>query len=334
MQETIIQKFKRLNADIVRDIDPNASFFKRFRITLDFLWEKLVYKIELIDYIQYRFYYKKRAERNTFVTFGKLLEIMRVCNEESYRHVFDDKTVFNKVFKDYIGREHIALAKATDDEIAKFLARHDKIITKIPEEMFGHGLRIYESAELLNDKKLIQNLKANNVLAEEILEQNQEFAEFNQSSVNSVRVVTLLTANNEVKIMAAVLRVGRAGKMADNFHHQGIAAQIDPDTGIVATMGMDRRWNRYVVHPDSKKPIVGFKIPQWDKIISLAKEAALVCPQIRYIGWDITIKSNNDLVIIEGNSGADPDVTQIQDQIGKWPLFKPYLDEIRSLERK
>lgn len=93
---------------------------------------------------------------------------------------------------------------------------------------------------------------------------------------------------------------------------------------------MDRKWNRYTVHPDSRKTIAGFQIPKWTNIVDTVKNAARVHPEVRYVGWDVTIKSSGEIVLIEGNPGADPDVTQIEDQIGKWPLYEPLLREIEK----
>ena len=52
-------------------------------------------------------------------------------------------------------------------------------------------------------------------------------ARFNKSSVNTLRVTTLVCADGSVKVVTAVFRVGRQGKVADNFHHYGLAALID-----------------------------------------------------------------------------------------------------------
>ena len=60
MKESILQKIRRLSLDINEKILPGASFLERIRIMYDFLWEKIWYDVELIDYVQYRFYYKKR----------------------------------------------------------------------------------------------------------------------------------------------------------------------------------------------------------------------------------------------------------------------------------
>ena len=78
---------------------------------------------------------------------------------------------------------------------------------------------------------------------------------------------------------------------------------------------------------------MGFKVPQWDNIVDTVKKAAIVHPEVRYVGWDVTIKEDGTIVLIEGNPGADPDVTQIEDQIGKWPLYKPLLGQIKNQQK-
>ena len=59
MKESILQKFIRLFRDIDKEILPNANVLERIYIVFDFLWEKIKYNIELIDYVQYRFYFKR-----------------------------------------------------------------------------------------------------------------------------------------------------------------------------------------------------------------------------------------------------------------------------------
>lgn len=202
------------------------------------------------------------------------------------------------------------------------------------KERFVLGKRTFRSQKskhfVLRIIRFYDTCKKNKILLEEVLEQDCELAAFNNTAVNTIRVVTLICADDSVRIMAAVLRLSRKGKFADNFHHDGIASLIDVETGIVNTTGVDRKWNRYTIHPDSRKPIVGFQIPRWFEVVDMVKKAARVHPEVRYVGWDVTIKSSGEIVLIEGNPGADPDVTQIEDQVGKWPLYEPLLFEIES----
>lgn len=333
MKESILQKFIRLFRDINNEVLPGANVLEQIRIVFDFLWEKAIYDVELIDYVQYRFYRKKRIERNQFITHGRLLKIIKICNDPRSRPFFDQKPLFNQEFKDYLGRDWLNTKDCCKETFISFCKRNSKLFCKSPDGMFGKGIDIVHSVDISDWDLFYDTCKRNKFLLEEVLDQDDELAAFNRSAVNTLRVVTLVCADDSVRIMAAVLRLSRKGRFADNFHHEGIASLVDIETGIVNTVGIDRKWNRYTVHPDSKKPIVGFQIPKWEEIIDTVKKAARVHPEVRYVGWDVTIKSSGEIVLIEGNPGADPDVTQIEDQIGKWPLYEPLLLEIENIRR-
>lgn len=334
LDETLLDKFKRLFKDIEKDILPEASLIEKVMISMDFLYEKTINDIELIDYVQYNFYGKKRSERKKFITHGKLLKIIKICNNPKFREIFDNKIFFNKDFNDLLGRKWIDASTADSTVIHNFLAPLSEVFIKQPDGMFGKGIDKIPLAECKDIEALIKSFQDNHLLLEEVIKQHPSFEEFNDTSVNSMRIVTLVKANNEVEVMAAVLRLGRKGKVADNFHHFGLAALIDIETGIVYSEGVDREWRRYVLHPDSKKTIVGFQIPFWDNVIQTVKNAAKIHPEVRYVGWDITIQSDGRIALIEGNPGADPDVTQIQDQVGKWPKFEKEIEKIENLKEE
>ena len=116
MKESILQKFIRLFRDIDKEILPNANVLERIYIVFDFLWEKIKYNIELIDYVQYRFYFKRRIERDQFITHGKLLKIIKICNDPKSRIFFDQKPLFNQEFKDYLGRDWLDTKVCSKEE--------------------------------------------------------------------------------------------------------------------------------------------------------------------------------------------------------------------------
>lgn len=326
MRESILDKYSRLFSDAEKHIKPNMNIFEKIKLAFDFTFEKLFYDIELIDYIQYNFYHKKNIERRKFMTHGELVKTIKKANNPELRKHFDDKALFNRDFEKYLGRSWLDSKRASSQEIRSFFEKHDIVFAKDPKGMFGKGIEVFEKGNFELSERLIENLQSKGYLLEDKLTQHSEMRGFNQSSVNSFRLVTFNTLNEGIKVMAAVMRLGRAGKHADNFHHDGIAALVDVETGIVYTRGVDNQYNRYVVHPDSKKQIVGFKVPLWEEIKELVKEAALVHPTVRYVGWDVVITEDNRLVLLEGNPGADPDITQIPDQIGKWHLYKDYIE--------
>src|SRR5699024_7828925 len=128
----------------------------------------------------------------------------------------------------------------------KFIKRHTEFIVKPPEGSHGKGIRFIQSREIKNVEVLFEKMQKEKVLLEEKIIQHEKLSEFNPTSVNTLRVVTLLLPNDKVRVMTANLRMGNGPKYADNFHHDGIASLIDIETGIVVTGGIDRDFRRYI----------------------------------------------------------------------------------------
>ena len=69
----------------------------------------------------------------------------------------------------------------------------------------------------------------------------------------------------------------------------------------------------------------GFEIPKFKEMIEVCKKAALRVPEVKVIGWDVTVSENGDIVLFEGNPGSGVASMQIADGIGKKDLFYQYL---------
>ena len=330
-KENLFGKIKRFNKDIDKHVPGKVSSLKKLGMFIDFTYEYVHNDVYLQDYIQYEFYNKKRRERKRYVVHGKLLEMMRICNNPANRPNFDKKPLFNKAFAEFIHRDWLNAEDATEEEFRQFIKDKECFFVKQPDGMFGLGVQKIYVKDITDVSATFKEYKKNKYLCEELLTQCKEMAEFNDTSINTLRVVTLITADDEVKVMGGLLRVGRKGRIADNFHHQGIASFIDPVNGIVCTAGIDKTNTRRVIHPDSKKQLVGFKIPMWDEIVDTVTKAAKVFPDMRYIGWDVVITEDYKVALIEGNPGADPDAEQITTREGRWPYYYKYLKDIKKL---
>src|SRR5699024_12306421 len=106
--------------------------------------------------------------------------------------------------------------------------------------------------------------------------QHEELAKFNPSSVNTLRIVTLLDKDGTVRVMTANFRIGNGEKFADNFHHNGIASLLDVETGLVITSGIDMNMNRYYIHQYNGEQIIDYQIYTWDKVVQICKKDVLV----------------------------------------------------------
>lgn len=309
----------------------SVSWHEKIALMTDVMCERLIFGTEIQDYFQYEFYNLKSRERRKYMTFTKLRYTMSVCNDRSKKDIFDNKALFNETFKDYLNRDWLDVTAASYEEFDGFIKKHEGFFAKAKSGMFGKNAGKYNRDSYNTDNaslKLYKQLKANGCIIEQLIEQHPSLEKMNKSSVNTLRIVTLICSDGNPRIMAGVLRVGRKGKSADNFHHFGLAATIDVNTGIVESSAIDRNFKRYILHPDSNEKIIGFQIPSWEKVADLVVSAARVVPEVRYVGWDVAIDYRGNVQLIEGNYGADPDVTQMPCRTGKWPAYKKEIDKI------
>lgn len=334
-KESFVEKIKRFDQTITKetkaDLPSNLSGFGKLGLLLDFVKEYIFHGVHLLDYIQYGFYWKKPRDRKRYVVHGKLLEMMRICNNPEHRYIFDQKPEFDKTFGAFLQRDFLNMPDATEDDFQKFISNKTHFFVKQPDGMFGTGVAKVYVKDIVDISTTFREYKEKKYLLEETLTQCKEMEEFNDTSINTLRIVTIRRADGKAEVVGGLVRVGRKGRIADNFHHMGIAAFLDP-CGIVSATGIDKDYERHIVHPDSGKKIVGFQVPIWDQVVDTVCKAAQVVPDIRYIGWDVVITQDYKVALVEGNPGADPDAEQMSSRQGRWPLYWSYLKDIKALK--
>ena len=266
------------------------------------------------DYFRYEFFRKSNYERNKFITFRRSKKIIRENNNPEYAHVFNDKREFNSVFHGFIGRAWIDLSTSSNNEFEIFVRRYKQVLMKPVGGSQGRGIFLLTEENL--PKLRLEDYR--NYVAEEIVQQHSSMADLGGSSVNTIRV---LTFGDE--IVSCALKVGGEGVIVDNFNTRtkGLLFHLDRQYGVIDLPGVDIDLNRMIIHPQTKKLIVGFQIPNWDKVLALVKSATSVTPEVRYIGWDVAVREN-DAVIIEGNYDPGHDVVQMNSQIGLYSEIK------------
>ena len=176
----------------------------------------------------------------------------------------------------------------------------------------------------------------NLILVEEVVIQCEEMNKLYPYAINTVRIITVHKYDGEVLVVAAYQRIGNHGYIVDNYNGGGMVVPINEKTGIIEYPAVDKRKQIYYKHPMTDTPIVGFKVPKFSSAVNLAKKAAKVIDEIRYVGWDIAITDNGP-VIIEGNEYPGHDIYQLPvhrtNNIGVLPKFEESLGKIESLKR-
>ena len=86
------------------------------------------------DYVIFEFWNLDAKQRDTYLTRFRSKKLMMFMNDHSYAHIFNNKNEFNKVFKDFIGRECLDLETATDEEIKD---AYRKLAKKYHPDQYG-----------------------------------------------------------------------------------------------------------------------------------------------------------------------------------------------------
>lgn len=266
-------------------------------------WKHLVTYAEYM--YSYEFWRLNEEERNEFISTAEMQAIYRKLGSNEVRRVFHDKVAFLQEFHSYIHREWALARELSLEQFKAMVERHD-CIAKPVDGTRGNGISKICANEVTNWEALYAECVENNILLEERIQACDEIAEFHPSSLNTIRVVTISGADKCV-VLGALLRMGAHGSIIDNTHAGGVYAPITVETGTIDVDAIDSKNYRYANHPDTGKPIKGFKIPYWNQIIDTCKKASQTIPNIHFAGWDICVTKSGQIEIIEGNHAPDFD---------------------------
>ena len=287
------------------------------------------YNAGYMDYKIAEMYRLNDAQRRTVITRGISNDIVRRMNDKAYWHFFDDKTEFNTTFAQWVQRDWIKTDEGlTEAALSAFLKDKEQAIYKPLEGSSGQGIVKYQQADWEHLPLFMEQLnEAGPGILEEVVIQHPEMAKMCPTSVNTVRIATLLGDKQE-GIVYAFLRIGN-GRVMDNVDCGGMAARVDLASGRLLTVGADKQGNTFEKHPMTGTPIIGFQVPYFEEAKEMCLKAMRVVPQVRFVAWDVAITADGPR-FIEGNSFPSHAVPQFAahypDGIGILPEFKKFID--------
>ncbi|MDO4369288.1 MAG: sugar-transfer associated ATP-grasp domain-containing protein [bacterium] len=303
-------------------------------IKLDILKAQVNSGCNVHEYYIYNFYKMPFDEQKKYITseiWRKLY--IRYCDYADTWKYFKQKPLFNEKFKKYVKRDWLSVGDMNFNDFSKFIKNKNMLIYKPLDTACGIGIKKYNiTKNKLQNRSLYFKLKHyKDGVIEEIIKQHKDMAKLNPSTINTVRVQTIVT-NNKVNFLNATVRMGASSKSTtDNFSSGGIMANVDLKTGKIMGNASSKFGGIIKEHPESHVKFNGFQIPCWDKILKTVEEAAQVVKTMPYIGWDVVINEDSSIQLIEGNHDADatfhqycPAVTEgkgIRDTIDKYIWF-------------
>ena len=302
----------------------------RMWLLCDMLYCALKYNAGYVDYKIAEFYRLNDAQRKTQITRGLSNTIVRRMNDKAYWYLFDDKATFNELFKEEVGRGWMKISAQTAlDEFKAFLDQYPDLIAKPLEGSSGVGIERFTGEHWQGrEEDFLRELLDKQIgIIEERVIQHPRMAQMCPTSVNTIRIATLL-GDKKQGIVYAFLRIGN-GNVMDNVDQGGMAARVDLASGKLLTVGADKKGNTYTHHPMTGTPIIGFEVPFFEEAKAMCLKAAQKVPQMRFVAWDVAITEKGP-VFIEGNSFPSHAVPQFAahypDGIGIMREFRQFMD--------
>lgn len=319
--------YKRMDDLITYIAEENK--IKKVKVYFDFFLNAAIRGIGYVDYLKGNYINLSNEEKKEFLTKRNYVRLVKYLNKRGYQMIFHDKIVFNRIFKDYIGRDFIDIREVGYKGFKKFVTGKENVFAKKHNSFGGDGVKKVNLAG--EDLKVLFNQLYNNkqYLIEDTLIQNEYLDWINPKAVNNVRLVTLLK-DGEAYVVFKTLRINAGGEEVISCHD--IYMTLDDEGNVLGNV-VDDECNIYKKHPVTGFKFKGAKIPHMDKALELVKSAAKLVPEMRWIGWDVAI-TEDGAAIIEGNNYPSFGLHQFYllndgEEVGKYKRIKEILrDEI------
>lgn len=233
-------------------------------------------------------------------------------NWHTFFYQLKDKWSFYQLAQPFFKRDVCKAESETDYKyFEEFCLRHPVFIAKPRLSSCGIGVHKVDMSHCkwggvrgIFDYYL--QLDNGKWMFEELIEQSPEMAAWHPSSVNTIRIPSIMTKDGPVVILP-LFRTGKNGNVVDNCHNDGGLMSVpDKKTGIIVCDGYDIYTNIVEKHPNTGLRFKGWQVPKWQELIETAAELHRHLPlQHKYIGFDFALTSKG-WVVVEGNWGNFP----------------------------
>jgi hypothetical protein len=188
------------------------------------------------------------------------------------------------------------------------------------------GLEINPPAPGVTTLSGLFSMYGGNFIVQKYIRQHPWFARFNESSLNTLRVLTYRSVRDEkVHVLHWLLRAGRPGSVVDNQSSGGIACAIDVG-GKLMNYGIDKTGTRHTGTQNIEFGAAG-EVPFMKEITVAALEVAACYRYSRLLGLDFAVNSEGEVILIEVND-SNNEINFFQMSSG--PLFGDFTEEVAS----
>jgi len=265
--------------------------------------DSLRFNISILEYYQFRFFELADERKVEWAGTGTMYEFQRRANPPTTRNLLRDKREFYKAYRKCFRHElhNLDELKLAPETMERLLENNQKLVFKEATGSCGAGVSI-RAVDGMTPSQLIEYMEHDGFdLVETFVEQHSALNELSPSAVNTVRIFTQISKVRGYEVLGCRLRIS-VDSPVDNLAAGNMAAPIDPDTGTVNGPGVFSDFTRRPAkfHPVTGVSIVGFQVPFWPETLEMVREASLLHPENRSVGWDVVITGKGP-GLIEGN---------------------------------
>lgn len=325
---------------------------KRIGVMRDYLVLSRTKGLTKEEYYDFEFENQDASFRNSFLGLNEQRFYLEYLNPVKYYSLARNKYFAHKLLENTGVRKTELFCYyqpearfITSDECAsnlndvlRILRRNNvhSCVIKTTESSHGDNVRVishisYQEQDAVltcfnGEEVALSSILGNDALIfESIVSQTKQFADFNESSVNTVRFMTTLWPDGTARVIATWFKVGRAGKCVDNAGSGGnVDAGVDSETGRIYNVVQFDGWRRTKAidrHPDSGSLLNGVVIEHWDAIKAEVIKFQQAFPYCKAAGWDIAITDEGPIII---------EVNDFWDRTGQFFIKKGWRKEIRD----
>lgn len=222
---------------------------------------------------------------------------------------FVAKTILRRIDGVFKSQDYSVLNLIYDEKLSTILdAKYDLILKPSIETSGGNGIvkiKYFNNEYYIGDNIVYcRDLYdyGNNFIIQECIKQSEFMSQFNQTCVNTMRLITYKSIKTgEIVVLANLLRIGAYGNFADNIHIGGKCVKIE-NLGRVGNELFDDYGNleTYFNNIDFGKS--EFFIPNYNDILKFAKIVASKYPHHYLLALDIALDENNNPKLVEVNA--------------------------------
>lgn len=143
-----------------------------------------------------------------------------------------------------------------------------------------------------------------NFVVQEKIKPSKELSAIYPDALNTFRIITYI-ADDHIGCCPVAMRMGVGGMQVDNITSGGLCVGVNKD-GTLKKYASNTRYGDefnklFERHPDTNTAFAKVTIPQVPDMIEIAKKMHRRTPQVGMISWDLSVGSDDEIILIEAN---------------------------------